>query len=63
MSKLRNMMLVTGNLIGELWLGVFRKNSEFYDKYSKTDTRVGYIIFIASVSIVTIGILSWITVQ
>ncbi|MNC48678.1 hypothetical protein D3C81_1864440 [compost metagenome] len=56
---LKNYTLVVFNLVGELWMGCFRRNSDFYDQHSVTKTKAGYVIFVASVSLVTIAIVSW----
>ncbi|MFD0715167.1 hypothetical protein [Paenibacillus sp. GCM10027626] len=61
MLKLRNFLLTASNFVGELRLGSFRTKSDFYDKYSQTDTKAGYIIFITSLMFLTIGVISWLT--
>lgn len=58
MKLIRNFFLVVVNLIGTLWVGASRK-PEFYDKYSKTKTRIGYIFFVSLATLVTVGIIAW----
>ncbi|MCQ6557674.1 hypothetical protein [Paenibacillus mendelii] len=63
MSILKNFFLVVLNLVGELWTGVFHRNPDFYDKYTVTKSRTGYVFFVALSTLVTIGIVAWFYVR
>lgn len=44
MKIISDILIVSGNLLGELWVGNFRK-SNFYDKYTYSYKKVSHIGF------------------
>ncbi|GIP32647.1 hypothetical protein [Paenibacillus sp. J2TS4] len=59
MERVRNFVLVVLNLIGELWIGGFRRNPDYYDRYTEIKTKAGYAAFVALATIVALGIVTW----
>lgn len=58
MRLIRNFFLVVVNLIGDMWMGMNRK-SDFYDKHTRTKTKIGYFFFVSIAALVTIGVITW----
>ncbi|MCU6708222.1 hypothetical protein M6D81_05805 [Paenibacillus sp. J5C_2022] len=56
MALIKNFILVVIHLVGELWMGCFRRSSDFYDKHAVTKTKAGYTLFVILTFIATIGI-------
>ncbi|OAB44988.1 hypothetical protein [Paenibacillus antarcticus] len=63
MQLIKGYVLVVLNLVGELWTGFYSRNPDFYDKYSATQTKIGYIFFVTMVTLATVGIASWLYIR
>lgn len=60
MGLAKRFVMVVVNMIGELWIGFYRRNSDFYDKQtSESKSKLGYYAFIIGAAAVTVGIVSW----
>ena len=60
MERARWFVMIVVNMIGELWMGFYRRNSDFYDKQtSGVKSKLGYYAFIIVAVAVTVGIISW----
>lgn len=60
MELARRFVMIVVNMIGELWMGFYRRNSDFYDKQtSGVKSKLGYYAFIIVAVAVTVGIISW----
>lgn len=55
MKLIKNFMIVIANLVGELWIGYFRK-ANFYDNYTITKTKLGYTFLISIIVLTLIGV-------
>jgi len=61
MGLAKRFVMVVVNMIGELWMGFYRRNSDFYDEQtSGAKSKFGYYAFIIGAATVTVGIVSWI---
>ncbi|UPK46523.1 hypothetical protein [Paenibacillus pabuli] len=61
MELARRFVMIVVNMIGELWMGFYRRNSDFYDEQtSGAKNKFGYYAFIIGAAAVTVGIVSWI---
>lgn len=58
MKLLKNFFIVVLTLVLETWTGFFKRDPNFYDKYTVTKTKVGYMVFVVLASAITIGIAS-----
>ncbi|KGP80508.1 MULTISPECIES: hypothetical protein [unclassified Paenibacillus] len=60
MELAKGFIMIVMNMIGELWMGFYRRNSDFYDKQtSGAKSKLGYYAFIIVAAAVTVGIVSW----
>ncbi|RKN61279.1 hypothetical protein D7M11_35605 [Paenibacillus ginsengarvi] len=59
MRLVKNFLFVVLNMVVELWTGFFNRTSEFYDKYTETKTRKGYVMFVSLAFVAAIGITTW----
>lgn len=60
MELAKRFVMIVVNMIGELWMGFYRRNSDFYDKQtSGAKSKLGYYAFIIGAAAVTVGIVSW----
>lgn len=60
MELAKRFVMIVLNMIGELWMGFYRRNSDFYDKQtSGAKSKLGYYVFIIGATAVTVCIVSW----
>ncbi|WP_440119090.1 hypothetical protein [Paenibacillus sp. QZ-Y1] len=60
MGLAKRFVVVVANMIAGLWMGFYRRNSDFYDNQtSELKRRIGYFAFIIVAAVVTVGIVSW----
>ncbi|QOS78633.1 hypothetical protein JNUCC31_28670 [Paenibacillus sp. JNUCC31] len=60
MGLAKRFVTVVVNMVGELWMGFYRRNSDFYDKQTTgSKGKLGYFSFIIAAAAVTVGIVSW----
>ncbi|MGN7412524.1 hypothetical protein [Paenibacillus sp. SAF-068] len=60
MNLVKRFVLVVVNMIGELWMGFYRRNSDYYDhQTSESKSKMGYYAFIIGATVVTVGIVGW----
>ncbi|BFH69685.1 MAG: hypothetical protein E6230_17345 [Paenibacillus dendritiformis] len=55
MRSVRSLLAVVLNLIGELWVGPFRR-SGYYDKQTAHLSRPAYVVFLLAVGLSLIGV-------
>ncbi|WP_374016999.1 hypothetical protein ABU162_22690 [Paenibacillus thiaminolyticus] len=55
MRSVRSLLAVVLNLIGELWIGPFRRNG-YYDKYTAHLSRPANAVFLLAVLLSLIGV-------
>lgn len=59
MKLVKNFVLVVLHMIGSLWMGIFNRKPDFYDQYTQTKTRAGYIVFVTLSAVVSITVIAW----
>ncbi|MFC9708299.1 hypothetical protein ACFTRD_09055 [Paenibacillus sp. NPDC056933] len=60
MGLAKRFVTVVVNMVGELWMGFYRRNSDFYDEQTTgSKSKLGYFSFIMAAAAVTVGIVSW----
>lgn len=60
MHLVKRFLVVTANMIAELWMGFYRRNSDFYDKQtSESKSKTGYYVFVITAAVVAVGVVSW----
>ncbi|NEU59592.1 hypothetical protein [Paenibacillus sp. ALJ109b] len=60
MELAKRFVMIVLNMIGELWMGFYRRNPDFYDKQtSGAKSKLGYYAFIIGAATVTVCIVSW----
>ena len=47
MHLVKQFLVMTANMIAELWMGFYRRNSDFYDKQtSGSKSKTGYYVLL-----------------
>ncbi|WJH29846.1 hypothetical protein N6H13_03560 [Paenibacillus sp. CC-CFT742] len=60
MHLVKRFLVMTANMIAELWMGFYRRNSDFYDKQtSGSKSKTGYYVFVITSAVVAVGVVSW----
>lgn len=58
MKMIKNFTLIVVYLVGVLWIGLGR-NPAYYDKYTVTRTKVGYVVFALAALLISVSITLW----
>ncbi|CAI6038916.1 hypothetical protein PAECIP112173_00931 [Paenibacillus sp. JJ-100] len=58
MDWIKRLIKVVGNMMSDLWIGSYRRNSDYYDEQApSSENKPKYYAFVIIAAVVTVGII------